>query len=733
MDFKMSLDSFKQKKESSTYYCTFSEQKYNALHKVYVMSGATEVANVKKNKDIMLVDDLRGDELWGMHQLIQRNISHSRVDEIVANYLQNSTKAVKFFPSITVVLVPKEGKRPGNRYANSDDNGLNIDGVSISHPGAEDKNKLFNNVPVELKWDKDKISAVVVDGQHRVEALRRFYHGEGSEGESSISVSFVIFENSDDLPVVDATRQLFIDVNNTPKRVSEQKLIFIDDRNLLRRISSRALGALPPGGNSEEDPYQKLHKKGCFSFTSLDYVNKYLVGEDGSDDEDINTIFRSHEGLFPWEITHILTLHDNLIQSILLSDSGVVDGNASLVKVCRIINENVLENLLDDALSGWPENLDDLPDFLRNNGLEEGEQEAFIRLTELRLSYLEALNEINESGELKKERDEKIRGLKLQYATKYESLRAFDFSVKSTTNLVGSSLSSVCGIASRVFNSLWFVREIHDTLTNGVEGFGPEDAYKFVVMSKEKYSSWSRNGAAKLKKAREEYVSINDFSEAKSLALKSFIQKLEFQTSGNLLRTLVGQQMLFGYLDTKDRLKDGDLSYLNEHLGELVQPINNLGLAGYFDIKKVLSFTVCGFVLGLSPWEGLIVKNGAMSPGPNNAAKGSKLLNLISHEVKTRSDISRKRVGMSDYNSVIMSYGSRVFEKLNAEMTIDSIWRELVNSGCLSYLTENEANNFTSPDFPDAESASYPRLVKKVLGGMYYERVYEEMLPIMNN
>ncbi len=156
-------------------------------------------------------------------------------------------------------------------------------------------------------------------------------------------------------------------------------------------------------------------------------------------------------------------------------------------------------------------------------------------------------------------------------------------------------------------------------------------------------------------------------------------------------------------------------------------------MAGYFDIKKVVSFTVCGFVLGLSPWEGLIVKNGAMSPGPNNAAKGSKLLNLISHEVKIRSDISRKRVGMSDYNSVIMSYGSRVFEKLNVEMTIDSIWRELINSSCLNYLTENEANNFTSPDFPDAESASYPRLVKKVLGGMYYERVYEEMLPIMNN
>src|SRR5690554_5172109 len=191
MSFSISLEKFSKTRESSEYYCTFSEQKYNSLYKVYVLSGATEISNIKKNKDIMLVDDLRGDELWGMHQLIQRNISHSRVDEIVSGYLRNDTKAIKFFPSITVVLVPKEGNRPGNEYKWSSENGLNIDGIKIFHPGVEDKERLINNVPVTLSWDKDKISAVVVDGQHRVEALRKFYHGEGSEGSSSVSVSFV--------------------------------------------------------------------------------------------------------------------------------------------------------------------------------------------------------------------------------------------------------------------------------------------------------------------------------------------------------------------------------------------------------------------------------------------------------------------------------------------------------------------------------------------------------------
>ncbi|WP_444679010.1 DNA sulfur modification protein DndB [Halomonas sp. E19] len=521
-----------------------------------------------------------------MHQLIQRNISPDRVDEIVSNYLQNSTKAVKFFPSITVVLVPKEGNRPGNQYGSSHENGLNIDGVSISHPGSDDKKRLVNNVPVTLKWDKDKISAVVVDGQHRVAALRKFYHGEGSEGRSSISVSFVLFENSAELPVVDATRQLFIDVNNTPKRVSEQKLIFIDDRNLLRRLTARTLGALAPGADSADDPYQALHHRGAFEFSQHHHISKYLVGEDGNDDEDINVIFRTHESLFPWEVTHILTLHEDIIQSIILSERSAIDGNPSIIKICRIINENLLEALLDDAFEEWCDDKNDLPFFLKEQGLEEGEREAFIRLIELRSSYIEALKEINESGELVKEREENVRDLKAQYVTKYESLKAFDFSVKSTTSLAGTSCEVVCNIVKDTFNGLWFVRELQKILENGVEGFGPEDAYKFVVMSKEKYSSWSRSGSAKVKQARMEYLSMNDFSESKSLALKYFIQRLESVTLGNLLRSLVGQQMLFGFLIAQDRGREGDLSYLNGHLGELIKPINNLGEAGFLTMIK---------------------------------------------------------------------------------------------------------------------------------------------------
>jgi len=731
-DFDISLDSLDKKRESNSYYCTFSEQKYNAIHKVYVLSGATEIANVKKNKDIMLVDDLRGDELWGMHQLIQRNISHSRVDEIVNNYLNNSTKAVKFFPSITVVLVPKDGNKPGNKYKQNLGGNLNIDGVTVSHPGIKDASKLIHNAPVILKWDKDKISAVVVDGQHRVEALRKFYHGDGSEGNSSISISFVIFENSEGLPVVDATRQLFIDVNNTPKRVSEQKLIFIDDRNLLRRLTARTLGALGPGVDTD-DPYQELHKKSVFDFSKHGYISKYLIGEDGNDDEDINIIFRSHDSLFPWEVSHILTLHESIIQSIVLSERDVIDGSASLIKACRIIHTNFLESLLDDAASEWYGDQENLPHILKEEGLEEGECEAFIRLSELRSRYLEGLNEINESGESKKERDDRARDLRAQYVSKYESIKAFDFSVKNTTSIAESSSSVICEVVSQVFNSLWFVRKIQALLESGVDEFEPGDVYKFVVVSKEKYSSWSGSGSSKVRRARDEYIGMNDFAESKSHALRRFVSKAEELTSGNLLRTLVGQQALFGFLMGQDRLHDADLSFLRENLGNLMQPLNNLGESGFFNIQKKISFDVVGRQLELSPWEGLIVKGEAMSPGPNSAAKASKLLKLVYSGVRVRSDTARKRVGVSEYNSVIMSYGARIFERISESIHIDEVWERLREEGYEAYLTEKEAINFGLDDFPEAESATYPRLVKKVLGGRFMEVVFDTLHPVIDS
>lgn len=93
--------------ESSNYYCIHSVQKLNSKFDTHVLSTNVPIKQILKNRDIYLVDDLRGDAKWSMNKIIQRNISSKRVSEITNEYLKNDTRLIKFFPAITVVLLPK--------------------------------------------------------------------------------------------------------------------------------------------------------------------------------------------------------------------------------------------------------------------------------------------------------------------------------------------------------------------------------------------------------------------------------------------------------------------------------------------------------------------------------------------------------------------------------------------------------------------------------------------------
>src|SRR6476620_5082710 len=86
---------------SSSYYCIHSIQKLNSEFDTNVFTSNIPIAQLLKNRDILLVDDLRGDVRWGMNKIIQRNISSKRVEEIKSEYLETQNRSIKFFPSIT--------------------------------------------------------------------------------------------------------------------------------------------------------------------------------------------------------------------------------------------------------------------------------------------------------------------------------------------------------------------------------------------------------------------------------------------------------------------------------------------------------------------------------------------------------------------------------------------------------------------------------------------------------
>jgi DGQHR domain-containing protein len=377
--------------ESSNYYCIHSVQKLNSKFNTHVLSTNVPIKQILKNRDIYLVDDLRGDAKWSMNKIIQRNISSKRVSEITNEYLKNDTRLIKFFPAITVVLLPKSDGEPLRNYER-DGSGFNkIKGIKVDLKHNEDH--FIEDLPVEISWDKNKISALVIDGQHRVSAIRKFYDSKSEESYigKSIPVSFIIFHNTIEIDLIQATRALFIDVNNTPRLVSEEKLIFIDDRNLHRRITLKAIGGNDPEEETD-DVYQKIYDSGDLFLDEEDFINTFFIEEAGNDDESRGGLFATHNSLMPWEFSKLMTIHKNILADILLKYINI-DKSRDIRSFCKIISNDFLSEI-----EGYnaPELLTEektsiLYKRMTSESISKNEIEVFRSLISLREKYVDNL------------------------------------------------------------------------------------------------------------------------------------------------------------------------------------------------------------------------------------------------------------------------------------------------------------------------------------------------------
>lgn len=202
---------------------------------------------------------------WGLTELFQREVNIDRVGaELVEGYLNVSNK-LKFFNALTVVLMPREvatGRLsphfqplqstpppiPWSSMAGDDKawgqaegrQDILIEGLQYSTVGSQ----------ARLRWDPTHIHAVVVDGQHRLVALRQF---RGKDKGSSftaeqkttcIPVLFVLlvekagFRHSADYEsasISSVARELFTDLNKNAKPVDRARELILDDWSLVAR------------------------------------------------------------------------------------------------------------------------------------------------------------------------------------------------------------------------------------------------------------------------------------------------------------------------------------------------------------------------------------------------------------------------------------------------------------------------------------------------------------------
>lgn len=196
-------------------------------------------------------------------ELIQRDIDYDRVDEELVNrYLEASQQAARFFPPLLVSVVPVrsdggiveryekiETKEPPANAARGElkrtwDGDkfqllLHTKDVPTGHTirvGAHH----YNYIPhaARLRYNKDAVKLVVIDGQHRFEALRTAHvRSRKTLGQSAIPVCILFSANAlaAEHPSEDIKqdfRELFVTINSTAKEVSGHFLVLLTDQKL---------------------------------------------------------------------------------------------------------------------------------------------------------------------------------------------------------------------------------------------------------------------------------------------------------------------------------------------------------------------------------------------------------------------------------------------------------------------------------------------------------------------
>ena len=724
---------------SKEYWVIPSQQRFGASKSILVFSGTIRIKDILGRSDIKLVSDFNRRKTWELHKIIQRNITSSRVDAIKENYLKNKRKAVKFFPAVTVALLPLSEGAPGDVYKGA--NGfLGSTGINLTDPSGEHFKDPFKddseywNFPARLSWNLNDIVAVVIDGQHRIEALRRFANDDNGEfvETESLPISFLLF--TPETSPIEATRQVFIDVNNTPRRVSEQKLIFIDDNHLPRKLTATLLGAKLEV--DADDPYVSISTRGHLVRSDFDErLNRYLVGEEESDDASLNLGFtRTHEDLLPWELTHIMTLHEVILQRILLPIGSAYSfaGNPpNMKRIAQIINHAATYNILH-VDEGSMQDLVSLKDEISNNPkLNKAEVRVFKKL----ISWIEDYNEEYKQAKLNGEDEDFADEIKERYESLTTSASALEQTVDDNNELIRGNLSRVITLIKRVFSELWFTDELVKLLTS--------DDYLSAEL---KLQVIEESRAAERKKKRK-LTSLHDYDgfseylgtrleldDGEIGAVRQWLSAVQRITSGNLLRSQVGQQALFVWLRRSDSVQENDLTGVLLDLDDQLGFVNRLGIAGFFEDTQVFPFEIGRFEVKGNCFEGTIIEGGKMRPGWGNAEKAATVLNILYRGLRSRSDVDNDpTLGLNEYKKTLGAIGGALIRQCENNASVREALYELVEENLdEKFLVAQDIEKFKDVD-PGLilEDAKVFRVVKLLIGGLFVEMLMERVSEIL--
>jgi hypothetical protein len=199
---------------------------------------------------------------FDFEQLIQRDIDFERVEEIVEDYLEKGKNRVIFFPPLLVSLISVENGNIIEKYksvtSKLDEKSKNITQtwdrdkfqlvlpISKDHTNTviehENEDHYVYNFGGVLKYNSQAVKLVVIDGQHRLTALKQLAKStDESKNEIVKSVDIpicIVFSpdatvnDHDGETISNDLRELFVTINNKGKQVSGHFLTLLKDKSL---------------------------------------------------------------------------------------------------------------------------------------------------------------------------------------------------------------------------------------------------------------------------------------------------------------------------------------------------------------------------------------------------------------------------------------------------------------------------------------------------------------------
>ena len=725
---------------SETYWAIATKQTFGAKTPVEVFNTSIDLSVLIEKADLRLVSQLDAEKRWGMNRIIQRNITPQRVEEIKRRFLKAVDRSVKYFPGITVALLPFDKFGPISEYKKGAGY-KNIEGLFVYLPGTDvlTDEYLDNwqgwNFPYQLQWNKDLITAIVIDGQHRVQALKDSFSDSALQDvrDESIPASFVLLNGNE---AVTATRQIFIDVNNTPKTVSEQRLIFIDDRNIFRRMTSNSLGATLL--NSEkEDPYVQFREKNRIVPDLLaGKINNLYVGGQTSDDATDSSSYFSHDSLFPWEFTHILTLHEHIHKKIILSDPSIpaeFGAGPDLTVLAKCVNKSLTANTQREAKkSDDPASaLADIKHSIKSSDRETSQaKQLLLKFVDLHESFSGALADDEDDGHKEA----------VAFALS-EALREadnFSFPCEITGHLLSTELYDLASFATVLITKLSMYNEL-DLAASDDSHVDRSIKLRFIETMRGFRGDVSKEHVGQPKVLVEKFLKIED-NQYESDVQRGLVSWLEYLSKVNfesgLLRYLVGQQGLFLWAVRAANEQKGscDLRYA-ELAADRVNLWREMGL---FKRSREVLLPPPLHEYSISPLEGTVIQgtagkadsvrdNGKIKPGRLNAMRLADFLLFLDKGVNSFENPISVPAGFNFKNS----FGSlkRAMGRSVLESLIDDGWSlgklrdKLLNESPYFDLQKPKVQEAFYDKWEEQTEYNQKACLQHALGGVTYNAI----------